>query len=183
MLAHIAEGLVRPRESLERLLGQRPTVADAGLMVVAAYAVQRIAVILLAPEAEGAGLFVHLVSLSLAIAFTFVVGFLIYRIGRAFGGKATLEQSLVTAGWHALVMSLLSPLVVLGMAGADLGARAEAVSPATFLSLALYLAAGVWLLSRFTATVHGFRNEWAVVGVILAVSLLLSSLMMALAGG
>lgn len=183
MLAHIAEGLIRPRDSLERLLAGRPTVADAGLMVVAAYAVQRMAVILLAPEEEGAGLFVHLVSLSLAVAFTFMIGFLIYRIGRAFGGKATIEQSLVTAGWHALVMSLLSPLIVLGMAGAELGATAEDVSPAVFLSLALYLAAGVWLLARFTATVHGFRNEWAVVGVILAVSVLLSSLLMALAGG
>lgn len=183
MLAHIAEGLIRPRDSLERLLAERPTVADAGLMVVAAYAVQRIAVILLAPEAEGAGLFVHLVSLALTVGFTFVIGFLIHRIGRAFGGHATVEQSLVAAAWHSLVMSLLSPLVVLGMSGTELAEAEPEISPAAFLALALYLAAGVWLLARFAATVHGFRNEWAVVGVILAVSLLLSSLLMALAGG
>ena len=69
------------------------------------------------------------------------------------------------------------------VAGWEIGATAGEVSPAAFLSLALYLAAGVWLLARFTATVHGFRNEWAVVGVILGVSVLLSSLLMALAGG
>ena len=183
MLAHFAEGLIRPRDSLERLLAERPTAADTALMVVAAYAVQRMAAIVLTPENGAAGLVENVVSLALAVGFTFLVGFLIHRIGHLFGGHATIEQALVAAGWHALVMSLLSPLVVLGMGGAELAVAEGEVPPAVFLSLALYLAAGVWLLARFTATVHGFRNEWAVVGVILGVSLLLSTLLMALAGG
>ena len=183
MLAHIAEGLIRPRDSLERVLERQPTAADAALMVVAAYAIQRIADVLLAPEARIATLPEHLVSRALAVGYTFLIGFLIHRIGRLFGGEASVEQALVAAGWHALVTSLLWPVVVLGVGEMDLTATAQEVAPAAFMALALYFAAWVWLLARFAATVHGFRNDWAVVGVILGVSMLLSTLILAVAGG
>ena len=182
MLAHIAEGLIRPRDSLERLLAARPTPADAVLMVVAAHALQRMVDIALAPEPRTVGLLEHLVALALAVAFTFVMGFLIQRIGAAFGGEATAEASLVVAGWHTLVMSLLWPLVVLGVGDADLTPGAEQVSLAAFLALAIYFAQWVWLLARYAATIHGFQSEWGVVGVILGIFVLLSTLILAVAG-
>lgn len=181
MLAHIVEGLVRPRTSVERLLGRQPGPADAALMVVAAYAAQRIADIVLAPGGRDPGLLEHVVSLTLAVAYTFFIGFLIHRIGQAFGGRGTREQSLAVAGWHALVMALLWPVVVLGVGGADL-ATPEQLSPVAFLALAFYFAQWVWLLARYTAVVHGFRSDWSVLGVILGLSLLLSALLVAFAG-
>ena len=182
VLAHIAEGLIRPRVSIERLLAARPTTADAVLMVVAAYALQRIVDIVLAPGARTVGLLEHLVSLMLAVGLTFVMGFLIHRIGQAFGGEATAEQSLVTAAWHTLVMALLWPVVALGVGEIDLTAGEEEVPTIAFLALAFYFAQWVWLLARYAAAIHGFRNEWGVVGVILGVSVLISTLMLAVAG-
>ena len=181
MLAHIVEGLIRPRASMETLLGRDPGVADAGLMVIAAYALQRALDILMGSGAGAMGLADHILSLLVAIAYTFFIGFLIHVIGRAFGGHATREQALAAAGWHALVMTLLWPLVLIGVGDVDLTSAAE-ISTGAFLALALYFSQWIWLLARYTAAVHGFDNEWNVVGVILGVSMLFSALILMVAG-
>ena len=181
VLAHIVEGLIRPRASMETLLERDPGAREAALMVLAAYALQRGLDILIGPGAETMGLLDHLVSIVVAVAFTFLIGFLLHVIGRAFGGQATREQALAAAGWHALVMTLLWPLVLIGVGDVELVSGAE-MSLGAFLALAFYFSQWIWLLARYTAAIHGFDNEWNVVGVILGVSLLFSALILLVSG-
>lgn len=180
-LAHIAEGLTRPRASIERLLARDPTVADAALMVVLSYSVQAI-VTLLVPGARGAvgaiGLANHLLWLLLSIAGTFVLGFLIFVIGRAFGGTASREQSLVVAAWHTLVMTLLVPLYLFGA----LQVGEEQIPPGAVMVMLIYGAIWFWLLARYTAVAHKFANEWNVVGVMVGVAILFSAFLMMVQG-
>lgn len=179
MLAHILEGLFRPRQSLERLLAADPGVGDAALMVVAAYALQRSFDILFGGGAGG--LMANLTALAMSIAMTFIMGFLIHVIGGAFGGHATREQALVVAAWHALVMTLLAPILLLGLGDIDVTAP-EQTSGGTLLVLAVYAAQWIWLLARYTATVHGFQNDWMVVGVIVGAAVLLAPVLGMFAG-
>lgn len=180
-LAHIAEGLTRPRASIERLLAREPGIADAALMVVLSYSVQAI-LTLLVPGARGEqgtlGLFDHLVWLLLSIAGTFVLGFLIHAIGRAFGGVATREQALVVAAWHTLVMTLLVPLYLFG--AAQVGE--QSIPPAALLVMLLYGAVWFWLLARYTAVAHRFSSEWNVVGVMVGVAIVFSAFLMMVQG-
>ena len=182
VLAHIVEGLIRPRASMEALLERDPGPADAALMVIAAYALQRVLDILIGPGAATMGVVDHLVSVVVAVAYTFLIGYLVHVIGRAFGGHASREQALVAAGWHALVMTLLWPLVLIGVGDVDLTSGAAEMSTGAFLALVLYFSQWVWLLARYTAAIHGFENEWNVVGVILGASVLISALVLIVAG-
>lgn len=181
ILTHIVEGLIRPQASVERLMARGPNVSDAALMVVASYAVQRAWVLIFLGGEVRFTLFQHLFALVGTLAYTFVTGVLIYVIGRAFGGVATREQSLVAAAWHQLVMTLLWPLLLLGIGGVELVPGQE-VSSWALLVVIIFVSQWVWLLARYTATIHGFRNDWGVVGVIIGLSMLLSTLYLIVAG-
>lgn len=181
ILAHIVEGIVRPAASVERLMQRRPQTADAALMVVAAYALQRAWNLLLLGDSASLNIAQHLFSLMVMLATTFVIGFLIFAIGRAFGGHAEREPSLVIAAWHSLVMTMLWPLLLLGAGDLSLAPGTE-VSAGALLVVLVFSTQWIWLLARYTAVIHGFRSNWSVVGVILGLSMLFSTLFLMVAG-
>lgn len=183
----MVEGLIRPRESIARLLSRNPTLADAALMVVLTYCVSTIVQILvpLVGGASGVSLFGHVVNIVVSIAGTFLIGVLIHAAGRVFGGQATRDQAIVAASWQQLVMLLLLPLLLIGAEGIGLGTGEppETVSALTLVVVALYAGAFIWLLACYTAAIHRFRSEWPVVGAIVAATLIISSLYVMARGG
>lgn len=135
---------------------------------------------------QGASLFGHIVSLIFTVAGTFLIGAGIFAIGRLFGGVATREQSIVAACWHQLVMTLMLPVLFVAVGGSALrldAEKPETMSLAAFLAIVLYAVQFVWLLARYTTTIHRFRSEWPVIGVILGTLLLISSLFVLARGG
>jgi hypothetical protein len=159
-------------------------------MVVLAYCIEAMLRVVVPggrPEDLEPGIFGHLFSILIVIAATFVLGVLIFAIGRVFGGTATREQSIVAASWHLLVMTLVLPVLLIGAGETGLAlAQMEdpaAVSPGTLLVLALYTSLYVWLLAKYAAAIHGFRSEWPAVGVIVGLALLISSLFVLGRGG
>lgn len=181
-LAHIAEGVLRPRASVERLLARNPSIADAALMVVLAYCVQGILMLLVPGLREGLlamGLVEHLFWVLLAVAGTFLLGFLIHIVGRAFGGVASRQQSLVVAAWHSLVMSLLLPVFLAGA----MQIEGEEAPPGALLLILLYGAALLWLLASYIAAAHQFRSAWSVASVLIGALILFSAFLSVLRGG
>lgn len=158
-----------------------PHVSDAALMIVAAYALQRAWNLLLLGDTASLSLVQHIFSLLVMLATTFVIGFLIFTIGRAFGGHASREQSLAAAAWHSLVMTLLWPVLLVGAGEISLAPGSE-VSLAALLVVLFFSGQWIWLLARYTAAIHGFRSNWNVVGVILGLSMLFSTLYIMVAG-
>ncbi len=84
--------------------------------------------------------------------------FLIYWMGRSFGGRGSFEQALLTVIWLQFVAFLLQLAVL----------AAALISPAmAFLLNYLAVAVSFWILSHFIAEMHGFSSTGLVFAMIL----------------
>ena len=97
--------------------------------------------------------------------------FLIYWVGRAFGGHGSFAQAILTVIWMQYVAVLLQFVVlVLALFAPGLAALAALVS----------VGVSFWILSHFIAEMHGFRSAALVfatiVVLILALAVVLSFL-------
>ncbi len=97
--------------------------------------------------------------------------FLIYWVGRAFGGHGSFPQAILTVIWMQYVAVLLQFVVlVLALFAPGLAALAALVS----------VGVSFWILSHFIAEMHGFRSAALVfatiVVLILALAVVLSFL-------
>lgn len=87
--------------------------------------------------------------------------FLIYRVGRAWGGKGTLSDTLLVVVWLQVIMlgvqlvQLVSLIIAPPLAGiVNLG------------GLVLFF----WLITSFITVLHGFASRWAVLAGIFGAS-------------
>jgi hypothetical protein len=104
----------------------------------------------------------------LQFAFNLVTVILMQRIGQALGGKGTFPDALLLMVWMQVV--LLVPQL----------AQCFAMIVAPGLMLPIIVASGVllfWLLSSFTAELHGFQSTLKVFGAIFGIIFLIALLM------
>jgi hypothetical protein len=179
----IFEGLFAPRRSARRVLHAGWGLDVAVLLAVLAYAVQAIVAILMPGaraglDAQGAGVAFHFANLLVQLALVGLVGLAVWGGGRAFGGAGTREGALVLVAWHALVVTPLTPLFLLGQSAAR--EEAESASPLALLVFAVAVAQYLWVLAAFATELHGFRNPWGAVGVMVAAMMLFSSVVISL---
>jgi hypothetical protein len=87
-----------------------------------------------------------------------VTVFAIHRIGRAFGGRATLADALLVVVWLQVIM--------LGVQVIQLLALILFAPLAGLLNLA-GLVLFFWLFTSFIAEIHGFASRWAVLAGVL----------------
>jgi hypothetical protein len=87
-----------------------------------------------------------------------VTVFAIHRIGRAFGGRATLSDALLVVVWLQVIM--------LGVQVIQLLALILFAPLAGLLNLA-GLVLFFWLFTSFIAEIHGFTSRWAVLAGVL----------------
>jgi Yip1 domain len=82
----------------------------------------------------------------------------IYRIGRAFGGRGTLSDSLLVVVWLQVIMLGVQVIQLLVLI-----LFAPLAGLVNLAGLVLFF----WLFTSFIAEIHGFASRWAVlVGVI-----------------
>ncbi|MDT8343718.1 MAG: YIP1 family protein [Thermohalobaculum sp.] len=183
LLARMIEGLFQPAASARRILAANHGVDTAMLFVVLAYAVQAIIQILLPgarnlPEGvEQVPVTLHLLNIIIQAMVIGVLSLMVFGAGRIFGGTGSRKQAFVIVAWHTLVTTLLSPVFLFGMAQIAAG---QPVSPVVLVLLVVTGSFWLWVLAVYTAVLHGFRNPWGVLGVMLGISFLVSALLMSM---
>lgn len=178
----VAEGYVAPRRSIRRLLDTGNGLEAALLMLALAYVVQAILTVLFI--SAGVGIGGHLLAIVQQLVVFFVLSALIYGVGRMAGGTGTLEGAQLVVGWHALVVSVISPLAI-GVSSVAFRPEAEegAGLPAGLGFLAfLYVAISFWLMANFIAELHGFRSNWGVLGTIVGLTFACAILLASIVG-
>jgi hypothetical protein len=100
----------------------------------------------------------------LQFAFNLVTVVLIQRIGQALGGKGTFPDALLLIVWMQVVLLVpqLAQCIVLIFAP-------PLVLPIVVLGVVLLF----WLLSQFTAELHGFKNGLQVFGAIFGIMIVI----------
>ena len=184
LVSAVAEGYIAPRRSVRRLLDGRHGIQTALLMLALAYLVQAVLTILFI--SSGIGIAGHLLAIVQQVVVFFVLAALIFGLGRLAGGKGTMEGAQLVVAWHALVVSVISPLAI-GVSSfayrAEVGS-AGGMSAGLGLLAFVYVAVSFWLMANFVAELHGFRSAWgvlgALVGLTFACAILLASIIGAL---
>ncbi|NBZ85974.1 Yip1 family protein [Stagnihabitans tardus] len=102
------------------------------------------------------------------LAGTVFTCFLMHRVGRLFGGKGTWPETLILMAWLQVIMTLLQ-LVQLFLA---------LTLPIVALPVALFtIFSYFFLLSHFTAALHGFASVGKVFGGIIATGIAVTLLL------
>ncbi|MEM9783717.1 MAG: YIP1 family protein [Pseudomonadota bacterium] len=188
LLGRMLEGLFAPKLSARRVLAQDWGLDVAVQFTLLAYALNAILATLIPgarPEIAGGSIItVHLVNMILQVLLVGVIGAMVWGVGRMFGGAGARDRALVLVAWHTLVTVLLAPFFQLGTAAlrdtlpeGEPGGGAVDMSAApgwVVLSFGVGVSAWLWLLASYTTELHGFRSTWAVLGVMVAVAMLLS---------
>lgn len=92
------------------------------------------------------------------------VAFLIWRVGRLFGGQGQWHETLAVVAWLQIVMSALQAVQIL----------VTLALPFLGLPVALFaIFSFFFLISQFTAALHGFASVGKVFGMVLVVMLLM----------
>lgn len=171
LIANIIDAYRNPRASARALLSRRPTLRDAVLMVLLAFAIEGVFGIVISfaydgafpPTLPGAQLMrLLLVLFAFGLAAT-----LAHVVGGWFGGKATLTQIAAVISWHAVVLTAISPISFLMVMAAQSGSGG-AVTPVLLL---VVVGVSIWLFASFIAEAHGFASVLPVIGVTFAAAL------------
>lgn len=131
-----------------------------------------------------------LISSALQLA---IMVFLVYRLGRLTGGKASLKDVVMGMAWWSMMSALVLPFLLIFLQDMlpIMTRMADGQDPvglpmpsggvllgATFATLTI-----LWLLANTVAAVHGFRNIWSVVGAIVGLPLALFVVVSMVSGG
>ncbi|WP_340110499.1 YIP1 family protein [Pikeienuella sp. HZG-20] len=151
-----------PRKAVRRVLDVVDGYEGVALLFGLAFSVNTFLVILVSLLAGRGGVGVSFVFSDLlfsVVAYSIAVA-LIYRVGRALGGKGSLREIATVVAWHSLVTVIFSPLVAVAtLPNLSSGAAAG-------LALAQLAMVGVvlWLLANFIAEAHRFKSVLRVAG-------------------
>jgi hypothetical protein len=184
----IGQGYSAPRLSVRRLLdGGNGLEVALGFLALAFLIEAMLAIVF--GGGGGASIGVYIVNIALQLAAFFLLSGLIHGIGRAAGGKGTLPGAQLVLGWHALVISPLTPLTLPVVAA--FRARPEAAADAApeiqipaggmFLTF-LYAAIAFWLMANYIAELHGFKSAWNVLGALVGVTFACGVVLVSIAG-
>lgn len=183
----MVEGLFAPRISARGVLRAQYGLDTAIQFAVLAYCIQAIMAILMPgvpgaqPQGAGSSIGFHFLNIFAQLAIIGMLAFAVWGIGQLFGGGGSRRQALVLVSWHALVTTLLAPLFLLGASA--VGQEGDAIPLGVVLIFGVAVAQYLWVLACYTMELHGFRSPWGVMGVMLAVAVLLSTLVMSAAPG
>jgi hypothetical protein len=181
LVGAVVEGYTAPRASARRVLERGLRLEHALGMLALAYLVQGILTILFV--SGGVGVVGHVLAVIQQVVMFFLLSALIYGIGRLAGGRGTMEGAQVVVGWHALVTSLISPLAI-GVSTAayrTAGDEADQAFGLVFFAF-IYVAISFWLMANYVAELHGFRNQWGVLGAIVGLTFAAAILLAAIVG-
>lgn len=169
-----------PRAAARRVIGRVDGWGDVGLLFGVAFCVSSIgaaAVALLFGDGSGAGLSSLVVSLFFSAAAYAILTFLIFRVGKLFGGTGAAMDLAAVIAWHSLATAPLAPVVALSAAATGPEGGAALLVAAQFV----VAGAAIWLLALFVAEAHGFRSAlrvgFALVGGAMTIGLVLSALL------
>ena len=189
LAALIVAGYAAPAQSARRMIATGLGMPIGALMVVLGYLITAILLKLMGHGGESEGfLSLHIMNLLLQLGYFFFISMLVFWFGRMSGGTGTREQTHLVIGWHALVTSFMAPLTAGFMEQMNAAQTAEtAVAPAIGGGTMMLAIAGVglnfWLLANYIAALHGFRNVWGVLGVLVGIPIALGMLaIMAMSG-
>lgn len=90
---------------------------------------------------------------------------LVHGIGRRFGGKGNLAETLAVISWLEAILVVVQAVQLLAMIA--LPALADVLG---WFGFVLFL----WLLAQFVAELHGFASAWKTLAGILAIGIALS---------
>jgi hypothetical protein len=168
IIALARQSLEDPRASVRSLLalGVPLPARTIGLllMAVASALLMHLGFILLPPTDDSMTLFMMASPLRAAVVQWLVLAasvLLIFRIGRAWGGRGSLPDTLLVVVWLQVIM--------LGVQALQLVVFLIAPGLAAIISLA-GLGLFFWLATSFIAELHGFASRAAVLGGILVAS-------------
>jgi hypothetical protein len=168
MIALARQSLQDPRASVRSLLalGVPLPARTIGLllMAVGSALLMHLGFLLLPPSEDPMAGFMMQSPLRTAIIQWLILAasvFLIYRIGRAWGGKGNLSDTLLVVVWLQVIM--------LGVQFVQLLVFLLAPPLAGIVNLA-GLVLFFWLMTSFIAELHGFASRGAVLGGILVAS-------------
>lgn len=119
--------------------------------------------------------------------------FVVFRVGRLFGGTGSLQDVVLGVAWWSVMGALLMPLLLFFwlemlpfIAHVAEGRDPAGLPPPSSASLfgALFaMLSIVWLLANAIAAVHGFRNILGVLGAVLGVGFILVMILSLITGG
>lgn len=173
IFSRIIEGYLAPTRSARNILEAECRFDTILLMVLFSYlATAVLSAMFGGPRVEGgASMGYHISGLILQFASFFVIGGLIFQVGRLAGGIASRQDTYAVVGWHSMVTSFLTPLLVgLGssLPSADMPPeqQAEALSnvQGPLLLAAFAVITSMWLLAHYVKEAHGFQSVWNVLG-------------------
>jgi Yip1 domain len=168
ILALARQSLEDPRAGVRRLLSLDVPMGARTLglllMAVATALLLHIGFLLLPPEEDPLATFMAESPLRAAaiqwVILAVSVG-LIYRIGRAWGGKGSLPDTLLVVVWLQVIMIGLQVLQTLALLVAPAVASVLGV-----VSVVVFF----WLLASFIAELHGFASRGAVLAAVFVAS-------------
>lgn len=174
----IFEGYAAPRQSVRRLLDGGYGLDTALLLLVLGYVIGTILELVFIGgnrADDGTRLSVHLVGVFSQLISFFLLSALVFWIGRSAGGTGTLEQVQLAIGWHALVTSVLTPVLlaavqpVMSTASDPEGANMPEISGGAVLVVMGFGLLMLWLLANYIAEVHNFRSAGRVMAVMMVI--------------
>ena len=186
----MAGGYLSPRATVRGLLNAGHGFNVALMFIALGYALEGILAKLLIGSASSVEIPVisfHLFNIMLTLCGFLILSGLVFWVGRAMGGTASLAQCQLAISWFMLVTSVLTPIALLSMPEQFRNPPRDPdvpidMSDANLTVMMIVSAIGVWLLSSTIAETHGFRSVWRVAGVILAIPVTAAILLGSLAG-
>ena len=115
IISRIVEGYVAPGRSVRKILDANPGMGAVLLMVLFSYLATAILTLMFGSLSGGTGVSpfgFHFRGLLVQFATFFVYSTLVFQIGRLAGGTGSRIQTYTAMGWHSLVTSFLTPLML-----------------------------------------------------------------------
>ena len=186
----MARGYRSPRAAVRDLLNAGHGFNVALLFIALGYLIETILVELLigrSLSSEVPLISFHLSSIVMTLFGFLILSGLVFWVGRAMGGKATLAQSQLAISWFMLISSVLTPFALMAMPEQLRNPPTDPdvpidMSDANLTIMMIVSAIAFWLLSSTIAEAHGFRSVWRVAAVILAIPMSAATLLTILAG-
>ena len=197
MVADFARSVIgsylMPRRTMRDLLSRGLGIREIVLLIALGFLIEQALFILVSggrPEGFEPG-FSHYVSAVIRTAVTFIAfAWLIFGLGRAFGGTADLMQSSVMLAWYSVVANLLLPPALYGLlkiqsvtGGEQMTDEMARAVQGPFAIVMFIAGVWLWLLASYVTELHGFKSLMSVIAVMFGVLMVGAILFAGLLGG